>query len=175
MNTLLATSALLALIVSVGHSQEFKKPLISSDLGGRELGFLTKANEHGILLLYLAELLQDRSTAKPVQALGELLASTQGEENSRLIQLASGKSTNFKAETPPALKKLQTRLGATVAATFDKAAVGETVLLLKESIANYEAGAKSKDAEIQAFADQGLQLAKEKLGIATKVAEAPAE
>jgi hypothetical protein len=147
--------------------------LISSELGGRELNFLMKANEHGVLMLYLGETLQTTSVAKPVQALGELLASTQGEENSRLVQLAAGKGTSFKALTPASLKKLQTRLGSLTGPAFDKAAVGEAVLLIKEAVTNCEAGAKSKDPDVQAFAAQSLELAKEKLSIAMKVAEAP--
>lgn len=157
---------------SVAQTADVKKPLITSDLGGRELGFLTKANEHGVLMLYLAELAKTRSTAKPVQALGELLASTQSEENSRLIQLASGKGMSFKAETPATLKRLQTRIDSLTGEAFDKACVGEIVLLAKESVANYESGAKSKDAEIRAFAEQGLALATEKQKIAQKVAGA---
>jgi len=170
----LPTFTQLTLLLAAASAQELKQPLITSNLGGRELSFLTKANEHGVLMIYLADLLQTKSASKPVQALGELLASTQGEENSRLVQLASGKGTSFKAETPPSLKKLQTRVDSLTGAAFDKAAVGETVLLVKELIASYEAGAKSKDPEVQAFAEQGLQLAKDKLSIATKVAGAPA-
>lgn len=164
----------IALFVSIAPAQELKKPLITSELGGRELSFLTKANEHGVLLLYVAEMLQTKSAAKPVQALGELLAATQSEENSRLVQLAAGKGTSFKALTPPSLKKLQTRLGSLTGLAYDKAAVGETILLIKDEIANCEAGAKSTDSEVQAFAAQALQLANEKLSIAMKVAEAPA-
>ena len=156
----------------IAQNAEIKKPLINSDLGGRELGFLIKANEHGVLMLYLAELAKTKSAGKAVQALGDLLASTQGEENSRLIQLASSKGMSFKAETPAALKKLQTRIDSLTGEAFDKACVGEIVLLAKEAVANYESGAKSKDAEIQAFAAQGLQLAQDKQKIAQKVAGA---
>lgn len=163
-----------ALILSIGFAQELKRPLITSELGGRELTFLTKANEHGVLMMYLAETLQTKSAAKPVQALGELLASTQSEESSRLIQLAAGKGMSFKALTPTSLKRLQTRLGSLTGPAYDKAVIGETNLLIKETIANCEAGAKSKDPDVQAFAAQSLELAKEKLSIATKVAEAPA-
>ena len=156
----------------IAQNAEVKKQLITSDLGGRELGFLVKANEHGVLMLYLAELAKTRSATKSLVALGDLLASTQGEENSRLIQLASGKGMSFKAETPVALKRLQTRIDLLKGEAFDKACVGEIVLLAKESVANYESGAKSKDAEIRAFAEQGFQLAQEKQKIAQKVAGA---
>jgi len=38
----------------------FKKRVITSDLGGRELAFLTKANEHGVVMNYLAELAKSK-------------------------------------------------------------------------------------------------------------------
>lgn len=165
-------SSILVVNACAAAETAVKKPLISSDLGGRELGFLVKANEHGVLMLYLAELAKTRGAGKPVQALGELLASTQSEENSRLIQLASGKGMSFRAETPPALKRLQTRIDTLTGEAFDKACIGEIVLLAKEAVGNYESGAKSKDTEIRAFAEQGLQLAQDKQKIAQKVAGA---
>ena len=74
----------------IAQNAEVKKQLITSNLGGRELGFLMKANEHGVLMLYLAELAKTRSATKSLVALGDLLASTQGEDNSGLIQVESG-------------------------------------------------------------------------------------
>ena len=163
-------------LVAAAQAQEspIRKPLITSDLGGRELAFLTKANEQGVLMNYLADLAKTKSESKPVQALGDLLASTQAEENSRLIQLSSIKGLNFAVRTPLAIKKLAAKLDPLKGADFDKACLAELVALSKEVVANYEAGAQSKDAEVKAFADEGLPLAQQKLGVTNKVAAASA-
>lgn len=165
---------LLLVLAASADAQEspLRKPLITSDLGGRELTFLTKANEQGVLMNYLADLAKTKSESKHVQALGELLATTQARENSSLIQLASGKGLNFPARTPLAIKKLAARLDPLSGAEFDKACLAELVALAKDAVANYELGAQSRDAEIKAFADQGLQLAQQKLGVTEKVANA---
>lgn len=165
----------LALLIALAASalaqqSPLKKPLITSDLGGRELTFLTVANEQGVLMNYLADLARTKGESKSVQALGELLATTQALENSRLVQLASGKGLNFAARTPPAIKKLAAKLDALTGAAFDKACVAELAALAKDAVANYELGALSKDAEIKAFADEGIKLAQQKLGATSKVA-----
>ena len=73
-----------------------------------------------------------------------------------------------------AMKKLAAKLDALAGAEFDKACLAELVALAKDLVANFEAGARSKDAEVKAFADQALPLAKQKLEITTKVSGAGA-
>src|SRR5262245_35074237 len=74
-----------------GAPAPFKKPLITSDLGGRELAFLTKANEDGVIMHYLSDLAKTRGESESVRELGESFAAAQEEETNRLIELAAGK------------------------------------------------------------------------------------
>ena len=163
--------ALLA-FTAVAFSQEpLRKPLISSDLGGRELSFLTKANENGVLLNYLAEEAKTKAAGEQLRAIGDLLANTQQKENDKLIQLAANKGKSFAAQTPASLKKLQAKLAPTSGADFDKACAAELKRVLDEVAANFEAGTKSKDADIKSFAEQGLAMTKDKLGVVDKLVQ----
>ena len=165
------TALLLALSLTVLAQEPLRKPLISSDLGGRELSFLTKANENGVLLNYLAELGKSKGAGEQFRAIAELIGSTQQKENDKLIQLAANKGKSFPAQTPEALKKMQAKLEPLTGAEFDKACAAELKRVLDAVAANYESGAKSKDADIQAFADQGLAMTKDKLGVVDKLVQ----
>jgi len=164
-------AAILLTLTATVFSQEpaLRKPLINSDLGGRELTFLTKANEDGVLLNYLSETAKNKGSAEQFRAIGDLVGSTQQKENDRLIQLAANKGKTFPAQTPATLKKLQTKLEPLTGAEFDKACAAELKRVLDAVAANCEAGAKSSDPDIKAFAEQGLAMTKDKLSVVDKV------
>ena len=159
----------LALLAAAPSQSDLKKPLLTSDLGGRELTFLTKANEHGVLMNFLADLAKTKGDSKSVRDLGGILATAQDGENSRFIQIAAGLGLHFKAQTPAAMKRLHAKLDPLTGPAFDTACLAELTVLTKEIVANYESGAKCQDAEIQAFAEQALPLAREKLSVLGKV------
>src|SRR5436189_5790215 len=105
-----ALALLLSTLVARGQETTLQKPLISSELGGRELTFLTNANENGVLLNYLAETAKAKASGEQFRAVADLLGSTQQKENDRLIQLAANKGKTFPAQTPATLKKIQAKL-----------------------------------------------------------------
>jgi hypothetical protein len=161
----------LALVAS-GISQEpLRKPLITSDLGGRELSFLTKANEYGVLLNYLSETAKTKGDNEQFRAVADLLGSTQQKENDKLIQLAANKGKTFPAQTPASLKKITAKLESLTGPEFDKACTAELKRILDAAAANYETGAKSKDSDIRNFAEQGLAMTKDKLGVVDKLVQ----
>jgi predicted outer membrane protein len=163
--------ACLLLLACASLAEEpLRKPLISSDLGGRELGFLKKANEQGVLMLYLIESAKTKGTGEKVKGLGSLLSGTQGKENDQLLQLAANKGVSFPAQTPPTLKKLQAKLEPLEGATFDERWLSEAATLAKAIVGIYEDGAKSADADIRAYAEQGVAFARQKLGLVEKLA-----
>jgi hypothetical protein len=165
-------AALIIALSTVALAQEpLRKPLISSDLGGRELSFLTKANENGVLLSYLAELGKTKGAGEQFRAIAELIGSTQQKENDKLIQLAANKGKTFPAQTPESLKKIQAKLEPLNGEELDKACAAELKRVLDAVAANYESGAKSKDADIQAFAEQGLAMTKDKLSVVDKLVQ----
>ena len=149
---------------------EFKKPLVSGDLGGREMAFLTKANEHGVLMHYLAELAKTKGESPSARELGEQFATAQDEETNRLIELASDKGLSFKAQSPPAIKKIHVRLTPLTGPAFDKACLAELAAHAQTILNNYEFGTQCQDAEIKSFAEEGAPLARERLEAANKAA-----
>lgn len=144
------------------------KPLITSELGGRELSFLHKANEHSVVMQRLAELGKTKGQSEPVRALGDLLGTTQSKEHDQLIALAVTKGISFSA--PPLPKTMQDTLAATDDATFDGVLLEEVANLVKVIIQNCTTGVASADKEITKFAEESLALAEQKLGVIKKVA-----
>jgi len=168
MRTCLALAAVLAAHGALAQS-EAPKRLITSDLGGRELSFLQKANEQGVLLMYLTETVKTKGTKEQVKALGELFASTQEKENARLLQLANDKGVTFPASPPELLKKLRSRLEPLEKDVFDSRWLTELTALARESVANFESGAKSTDKDIKNYAESGIALAREKVSVLEKL------
>jgi predicted outer membrane protein len=145
-------------------------PLITSELGGRDLTFLTNAIEHGKTQLYLGELARTKATSEQVKAVGEALASTQAEENRKLIRLGAMKGVNLSSEPPHAKKGLDARLEKLSGPKLEKTLLEEIVAINQRAVATYEAAVESHDDDIKAFVDQGLPLAEEKLRVAGKMA-----
>jgi putative membrane protein len=150
---------------------DFKKTLIKSNLGTREMAFLTKANEHAVLMHYLAELAKTRGESPSARDLGEKLATSQDDETNRLIELASGKGLSFKAQSPPAIKKMHARLTRLTGPAFDKACLAELAGLSKAILNNYESGAQCQDADVKAFAEEGRPRMEEQFKAVGDVAE----
>jgi hypothetical protein len=92
-----------------------------------------------------------------------------GKESGKLTQLASDKGITFRANTPESLKKLRNRLEPLEKEVFDTRWLTELTALSRESVANFEAGAKSSDKEIKAYAEEGLALAKERMAVLEKL------
>jgi hypothetical protein len=171
MRTCLVLSAALVFLATQEALAQADAPkrLISSDLGGRELGFLQKANEHGALLIYLTETVKTKGTKEQVKALGELFASTLEKENARLLQLANDKGVTFPASPPDSLKKLRSRLEPLEKDVFDTRWLAELAVLARESVANFDSGTKSTDKDIKKYAESGIALAREKVAVLEKI------
>jgi hypothetical protein len=85
--------------------------LITTEISGRDLQFLTQAMENGLVQLYLGELAREKAEAEQVKKVAELLSATQEEENKRLARLASLKGINLAAAQSSAKKAVDERLG----------------------------------------------------------------
>lgn len=159
-------AVLLALVITA--FAQTAKPIITSELGGRELSFLQKANEHSLVMQRLAELGKKNGATDPVRALADLLATTQGKEHDQLTALAITKGVTL--SDPGLPKKLQDALAATDAKTFDRVWLEEVSNLAKISIQNFSNGAGCADKDIKKFAEEGLALAQQKFDVVKKVA-----
>lgn len=159
--------ALLFALVTAAFAQS-AKPLITSDLGGRELSFLHNANAQSIVMQRLAQLGKTKGTSERVRVLADLLGTTQEKEHDQLIALAVTKGVTF---TDPGLpKKTQDALAATDDKTFDRVWLEEVENLAKISIQNFSNGAGCADKDVKKFAEAGLPLAEQKLEVVKKVA-----
>lgn len=161
------TIVLLLALTAAAFAQA-SKPIISSDLGGRELGFLQKANEHSIVMQRLANLGKTKGQSEPVRVLGDLLGTTQSKEHDRLLALSITKGVTL--SDPGLPRKMQDALAATDEKTFDRVWLDEIENLTKVAIQNFTAGAASADKDIKKFAEESLALAEQKLGAVKKVA-----
>lgn len=144
-------------------------PLITTEVGGRDLTFLTNAVEHGRVQLYLGDLAKTKATTEQVKAVGEVLFSTQEEENKKLTRLAAMKGITIVSADAAGKKGLSEKLGPLTGAKFDKALMEEIIKVNQQAVSTYEAAAGTKDEDIKAFVDLGLPLAKEKLLLANKM------
>ncbi len=143
--------------------------MFSSELGGRDLLFLTSALENGHLQLYLGELAKAKAGTQQVKSLGEVLASTQVDENSKLARLAGMKGITLSAPAPASQKAISEKFAKLSGPKLDKALMEAIVSANERSVSTYEAAAQSNDREIKGFVDQALPLAKEKLALANKM------
>jgi len=144
--------------------------IISSDLGGRELTFLNKANEHDMVLIYLSELAKTKGSTDAVRALGDLIGTTQTKEHEHLVALARTKAVSFPPGQPGSISRMQNLLGTLEKGAFDRAWLSEVSGILQASIQNYTTGSSSSDSAIKKFAEPGLDLANRKLDAVKKVA-----
>jgi len=143
--------------------------LITSDLGGRDLLFLTSALDHGQTLVYLSDLAKSKAETEQVKAVGDVLSSTQVEENKMLARLATMKGITLSATEAATKKKLAAKLDKLTGPKLDKALMEEIIATSEKAVSTFEVAAQTKDADIKAFVDRGLPMAKEKLLIVNKV------
>ena len=143
--------------------------LITTDIGGRDLEFLTSSVESGLLVAALGELAKARAESGAIKDVGSALANTQADENKQLIRLAALKGVKLSAEPPAQQAALTDELGKLTGSVFDKACMDKIILISKDAVAAYEGAAESKDADIKNFSEQMLPISKEKLRLAEKM------
>lgn len=143
--------------------------LISTDIGGRDLQFLTNAVENGLLVAAFGEMAKTRAESGAIKDVGSALAHTQADENKQLIRLAALKGVTLSTEPPAVQAKLSEELDKLTGSAFDKACMDRIIVISKEAVAAYEGAAESKDADIKSFSEQMLPISKEKLRLAEKM------
>jgi putative membrane protein len=160
-----------AAISAAPVSTERRAPstIISSEIGGRDLQFLSAALEHGRVQLYLGELAKNKADTEQIKAVGEVISDAQMEENKKLVRLATMKGVTLPSVEPIGKKAVEAKLGKLTGPKFDKTLMEEIINVNQQALAIYEAAANTKDGDIKAFIDEGLRLAKEKLLLANKM------
>ncbi len=143
--------------------------LITTDLGGRDLQFLTTAVENGLMVAAFGNLAKTRAESGAIKDVGSALANTQADENKQLIRLAALKGVTLSTAPPAVEAKLSEELDKLTGSAFDKACMDRIIVISKEAVAGYEGAAESKDADIKSFSEQMLPISKEKLRLAEKM------
>ncbi len=146
-------------------------PLISSEVGGRDLQFFHSAVDVGRLEGWLGDLAKNKAETDQIKAIGDALQSTQAESTRFLARLARGKGVDLpnSKTAPTQQKKIADQLGALKGPKFEKALMEQIVVAAQQSVAVYEGAMKSKDEQIRRFAEQMLPISKEKLTLAGRI------
>ena len=143
--------------------------LITSEIGGRDLQFLTEALDHGKAQLHLTELALARGQSEKIKALGEMLAATQAEENKKLIRIGALKGVGLPTAESTWNKALNSKLAGLSGPKFEKRCLQQLVEVNQRAVTAYETAARPQDTDIKAFVEQGLPLAREKLQFASRM------
>ena len=143
--------------------------IITTDIGGRDLQFLTTAVENGVMIAAFGQLAKTRAESGAIKDVGSALANTQADENKQLVRLAALKGVTLSTEPPEVQAKLTEELDKLTGSNFDKACMDRIIVISKEAVAGYEGAAASKDGDIKNFSEQMLPISKEKLRLAEKM------
>jgi len=147
--------------------------LITTELAGRDLQFFLQVYELGALQTWLGGQAKQRGEGDRVKALGDALQATQVEENQLLVRLAQRKGLQLSdpKKASSRQKSLQTKLGKLRGAEFDAAVLEQIVATTQEETDAYSQAAGSTDPDVKRFAEQINGIVKDKLVLASRVAE----
>ena len=152
--------------------------LISSDLNGRELQFITSAVEVRSVLVFLAR--HAAETQNPsLRSLGEELQKNLPNQTAVLTTLAEMRKVPV-PETSPRQQALEKKFADAKGARLEKVLLDALLEANQELVATCEVGQRSSDKSVQQFAEQTLPYARGTLsrvqamaGIAPKRAPEP--
>lgn len=144
-------------------------PLISSDLGGRDMLFVAQAIDLGKALQYLA--LQTPRTSNPaLQGFGEDLVKTLAAQSKVLNTVAEMRQVKVSETESSTEKRIATRISNLDGLRLEKAILDAFLEVDREAVATYEIGAKSDDATIREFANQTLPQTRHHLALVQTMA-----
>ncbi len=148
---------------------DLRAGLITSELSGRDLEFLTSAIELGRLQSFLVKMAQEKTETPELRAIGGALVEIQAQENNFVARLAAAKGINLSASvTPPAQKRVADQLEVLSGPKLEKALIEHIVSAAQQSVEGYESALRSGDPDIKRLAEQMLPAAKSRLQFAAK-------
>lgn len=137
----------------------------TTSIGGKDLRFLSDAIEYGLSQVFLAGLATSHAQSDRVKALATVLSQTQREENSRLSRLAALKDVTLGDREAAAQDSFTRKFSKLPPDKFDAAWIEEVVALNEKAVTNFTEASESADADVKAFSQKALPLAKEKLNL----------
>jgi predicted outer membrane protein len=143
--------------------------LISSEMSGQALQFFTTVVEAGRTQSFLIDLLKTKGQSERLKALSAALADAQAQENKQVARLAATKGWPVSTEPTPVQRAIGAQLEKQAGPDFDKEVMDKVIAATQESVAAYEAAAKSDDKDIKNFSGQMLPVAREKLELVERL------
>ena len=168
----LTTTLLLAAIAgafsvtAVAQDKEKK----AGDLSSADQKFFEAAAQSDLAEIQTGELAQQKGSSDEVKKLGAMLVKDHTKSSADLKSLAAAKGVTLPTEPSAKQKKVAESLQKLEGEKFDAEFREEQKKMHKEAIAVYEKAAKSKDAEVAAFAQKTLPTLKEHEQMAAKKA-----
>jgi hypothetical protein len=135
-----------------------KPQLISSDLNGRDLQFITSAVDLRDTLVFLAGQTGEAENSN-LQAMGKELQKNLPSQTAVLSTLAEMRKVVV-PETSSRQQRLEKKLAAAKGARFEKALLDALLDTNQELVTTCETGLRSTDKTVQQFAEQTLPYAK---------------
>jgi predicted outer membrane protein len=138
--------------------------IITTEIGGRDLLFLTNALQSSLVMATLSDLAKNQAESSTIKDVGQTLSKSQREENEQLVRLASLKGVALSTETPEQVSKMTDELAVLTKSNFDKGYMDKIVAATQDSVAAYKIGVESKDSDIKGFATTMQSIVEIKLG-----------
>ena len=137
-------------------------PLINSDLGGRELSFVTHAIDLGKALRYLAT--QTPRTSNPsLRGFGDDLVKTLAAQSAVINTVAEMRQIKIPDSMSATEKRAADRISNLDGLPLEKAILDAFIEIDRQFIAACEVGVTAQDQTIRKFAEQTLPQAREHL------------
>ena len=166
--------ALLAVSFREAHAQDAKKPpLISSDLSGGDMQFLTSAAEQGNVQAALGELAVTHAQSPDVKAFGQALAKENAVQSEQIKLIAINKGLALPESLIPKKNSAAAKLEKLKGLKFDKAYVEEMLTQLQNYEAIFEHATQSEDPDIKSLATSALPAIKQRLAFLNHTAGNP--
>ncbi len=158
---ILGRAAICSAATDVEKTAATPAPILSSEISGSDLAFLTGAASRLALLAQLAELAKKQAFTPEVKAEAASVASEQTDAAARLKVLAARMRVTLPEEPDSEGKMVLQTLGKLKGVKFDKSFLDAQADAQAQIETSLHAGADSSDGDIKAFAEAGLRTLKQ--------------
>jgi putative membrane protein len=127
---------------------------------GGDSDFMMKAAQSGMAEVSAGNMASTKAQNADVKAFGKKMIEDHSKANGELKALATKKNVTLPTDVNAEQKATADKLSKLTGAEFDKEYVNAQVADHEKTVALFETGAKSSDAEVKAFAEKTLPTLK---------------
>jgi putative membrane protein len=149
-------AAMSAIAADIEDATPTPAPILNTDIGGRDLTFLTDTAHQIALLAQISELASKQAVTPEVQTEAATVAKEQADALAALQKIADGYHVPLDTDLDGDGTKLLTTLQADKGPKFDKSYLDAQADAAQALAASLTAGATSSDPGIKAFAQTSL-------------------